>query len=239
VCLILLSLGVHPEYPLILAANRDEFYQRPSAPAQFWDDPSDLLAGRDLVAGGTWLGLRGSGRWAALTNYREPSAHPHGGRSRGQLVLDTLRGKEAPAEPLSGYNLLYGQGAKAHYRSNRRDDPPQRIEPGIHGLSNHLLDTPWPKVTRGCRAMAGLTEPEALLEMLRDASVGADELLPDTGVGLETERGLSPMFIRTPGYGTRCSTVMRMDRHGSWDFMERRYDASGGFEDSAFQLRAP
>jgi len=237
-CLILLSLCVHPEYPLILAANRDEFYQRPTAPAHFWDDPPDRLAGQDLVAAGTWLGLHGNGRWAALTNYREPRA-VHGGPSRGQLVLDYLREAPAPVSPEAGYNLLYGQGAEIHYRSNRGPGGP--LSPGIHGLSNDLLDTPWPKVVRGCQGMSGLSEPEELFRLLLDQEVPSDEQLPHTGVGLKLERALSPMFIHTPEYGTRCSTVMRLDREGRWSFHERRYSSpappqGGTWEDSVFCL---
>ena len=243
-CLILLSLAVHPDYPLILAANRDEYYRRPSAPVHYWEDVPDLLAGRDLQAGGTWLGLRRDGRWAALTNFREPAAPPAAGASRGHLVLDFLNGR-APVEDFSvdrdytGFNLLVGQGARVYYHSNR--GPGGRVEPGVHGLSNALLDTPWPKVVRGRQKLAGLASDdlvEGLLELLRDDTVAPDEQLPGTGVGLDRERLLSPMFIGGADYGTRCSTVLLLHRSGSWTFVERSYleGRPSVWEDSRFQL---
>jgi uncharacterized protein with NRDE domain len=241
-CLILFAWKVHAKFPLILAANRDEFTERPSAPAAFWDDAPDLLAGRDLMRGGTWLGITRTGRLAAVTNYRDPASLKEDAPSRGELVSDYLRGKEHPeaflrrvesrAARYNGFSLLVGHGSVLAYFSNRGEA--NRLTPGIHGISNHLLDTPWPKVEWGKRAMGELLvanndpSPEALLALLGSRSRPPDESLPETGVGLERERVLSPLFIESPGYGTRCSTVLLIDREGMVTFVERVFN--GGSE---------
>lgn len=222
-CLITLAWQAHPDYPLIVAANRDEFYRRASAPARFWEDAPSVLAGRDLAAGGTWVGVTRSGRFAALTNVRQPGAAA-GERSRGLLVSAYLRGSDDPmayAQAVaaegglySGFNLLLGTPEELIVVSNRGASP-QRLQAGVHGLSNHQLDTPWPKVEKAKRSLqATLSSPtqEALLAMLTDHEVAADETLPDTGVGLAMERMLSPLFIRSPLYGTRASTVLMLGR---------------------------
>ncbi len=236
-CLIYVAVDAHPNYRIVIAANRDEFYDRPTAPASFWHEAPRLLAGRDIRAGGTWLGVTRTGRMAALTNYRDQESKRAEAPSRGAMVSGFLLGKEKPglyleqisvnAHRYNGFNLLVGQGANFHYYSNRARGI-RMLEPGIHGLSNHLLDTPWPKVEKGKQALrALLTEeilrPEDLFDFLLDRSVAPDELLPDTGVGLELERILSPVFVRSPGYGTRSSTVVLLDRTGKITFIEKSF----------------
>lgn len=243
-CLILFAYEAHPSYRLILAANRDEFYERPTGPAAFWPDAPGLLAGRDLRHGGTWLGVTRAGRFAALTNYRDPSAKLDGARSRGGLVTDFLKNRQPPAHyarevaataaAYDGFNLLAGDAQTLYYFSNR-GGAPSKLAPGVYGLSNHLLDTPWPKVARGKRALGEVIgtgdalAPEAVIEILFDRVRAADAELPDTGVGVEVERVLSPLFIASPGYGTRSSTVVLIDREGKLTFVERSF---GGGSDA-------
>ncbi|HXV22566.1 MAG TPA: NRDE family protein [Desulfuromonadales bacterium] len=239
-CLILFAHKVHPDYPLVLAGNRDEFYDRPTAPAAFWADAPEILAGRDLVGGGTWLGITRAGRLATVANYRQPAEKHVQGLSRGLLTVDFLCGASTPqsyletvarlGEGCKGFNLLVADGDEFAYYSNR-DGVIRRLTPGIYGLSNALLDTPWPKVAQGKAALEGLLtagppELEALLAILADTSRPADHLLPDTGVGLERERLLSSRFIASPDYGTRASTVVLVDRTGRVTFVERSFDRS-------------
>jgi uncharacterized protein with NRDE domain len=238
-CLILLAYEAHPDYRLILAANRDEFFSRPTAPASFWEDAPHILAGRDLKEGGTWLGMTRSGRIAAITNYRDPRAERKDAPSRGGLVSGYLTGSMGVEEYLAqlkregsgynGFNLIFGDRSRICWFSNRHESP-RFLEPGIHGLSNHLLDTPWPKVTRGKEAMEFIVakgkpvHPEALFAILADRTIAPDDLLPDTGVGIEMERFLSPLFISTPAYGTRSSTVILIDRQARVTFMEQSFN---------------
>jgi uncharacterized protein with NRDE domain len=239
-CLILLAWQVHPDYPLVLAANRDEFYARPTAPAQWWSGPPAILAGRDLEAGGTWLGVTRSGAFAALTNFRAPDQHRAGAPSRGQLVPQMLDETYGPAERLArlqaqaprynGFNLLWAE----HGQLIAYESVPQRtrrLGAGIYGLSNHLLDTPWPKVeqakSRLADALTALPEERALLGLLRDEAPAPDEQLPRTGVSLAWERLLSSAFIHAPDYGTRCSTILTLSRGGELNFRERSWDALG------------
>ena len=238
-CLILFAWKVHPNFPLVLAANRDEFHERPSAPADFWDDAPELLAGRDLRDGGTWLGITRRGRVAALTNYRNPASLKTGAPSRGMLVSDYLRGRENPdayleqIEPeagrFNGFNLLVGDPDQLYCFSNR--GAREGLQPGIYGLSNHLLNTLWPKVAQGKKALETLLQrenepsPEALFALLADRTRSPDDRLPDTGIGLEWERLLSPLFIESPAYGTRSSTVLLIDRKGVVNFIERVFDS--------------
>jgi uncharacterized protein with NRDE domain len=239
-CLILFAYQCDPEYPLVLLANRDEYYARATAPLSHWDDAPDILGGRDLVAGGTWMGLRTNGRFAALTNHRDP-ASPVGVRSRGALVADFLRGSMGCVEYLSGvasvgssysgFNLLVGDGSGLYYFSNRGAGP-VAVAAGIHGLSNALLDTPWPKVLRGTAALEQALassvkpEPDRLLEILQERQIASDSELPDTGVGLEFERMLSPAFITSERYGTRSSSVLTVAASGEVEFVERSHDDS-------------
>lgn len=237
-CLILFAWKMDRNFPLVLAANRDEFYERPSAPAAFWEDAPDLLAGRDLREGGTWLGVTKTGRVAALTNYRDPASLKTGAPSRGILVGDYLRGDEMPeaylrriapgAGRFNGFSLLAGDPDDLFCCSNR--GATVRLAPGIYGLSNRLLDTPWPKVERGKAALSavlrekGALSAERLFALLADRTRPPDDSLPETGVGLAWERVLSPLFIESPVYGTRSSTVLLIDRKGGVDFAERVFD---------------
>lgn len=225
-CLILFAYKAHPKYKLIVAANRDEAYGRATAPADFWEDEPGLLAGRDLEKMGTWMGVTRSGRFAALTNYRNPSEITAGKRTRGELVADFLKGMDHPQAYLQkmsetrteypGYNLLAGNLDELFYYSNVGDSL-QKIEPGIYGVSNHLLNTNWPKVEHGKEGLAKIiaenqkTMVDQLFSHLENADPAPEHLLPSTGVSLEWERLLSPMFIKSEGYGTRSSTVILLD----------------------------
>ncbi len=241
-CLILLALNSHPGYSLIVAANRDEFYDRPSAPAAFWSEAPGLLAGRDLRAGGTWLGVDRRGRLAAVTNYRQGHREGAARRSRGHLVSEFLttpvtarehvERAAREADQYNGFNLLAGDVRELRYFSNR-DGVPRPLPPGVYGLSNHLLDTPWPKVTSGRNALQALVGAEApelitgLFALLSDRNQPSDDLLPRTGVGRQWERLLSSAFIASGDYGTRSSTVVLLGRDGSAVFVERTFAAGG------------
>lgn len=237
-CIILFAYDRHADNPLIVLANRDEYYDRPSLAANFWPDYSSIYAGRDLIGGGTWLGVTKSGRFAAVTNYRDPSA-PTGSRSRGELVAGFLASDAAAERYLddiaerpddySGFNLLVGEISSRRrelfYYSNRGGDPAQ-LPAGIYGLSNHLLDTPWPKVALGKRRFEDLIsnteiDRDKCFEILTDDTLAADADLPSTGIPYEAEKAISAIFIKTPGYGTRCSTVLTFDRELNWDLEER------------------
>lgn len=242
-CLILAAIDAHPKYGLVLAANRDEYYDRPTAQAAFWPGAPHVLAGRDLREGGTWLGITRDGRVAAVTNYRAPGAKKESSPSRGKLVSGYLLGGESPVRYLeglsrgasiySGFNLIVGQWEEMYWYSNYGSEI-IRLSPGIHGLSNHFLDTPWPKVVKGKEALGNvLTEEDPCAEdffrFLMDRTVPPDENLPDTGVGLEAERMLSPIFISSPGYGTRSSTLVLLGRDGRFSFFERTFHPDGGW----------
>jgi uncharacterized protein with NRDE domain len=248
-CTLLLAFQVHPKYPLVLAANRDEFYERPTAAAGHWEDTPHLVAGRDLVHGGTWLGVTTTGRIAALTNFREPHAAGKNGPSRGNLVSgflkqqvtvkDYLAGLAKEGELYNGFNLLLGD-AEALYCYSNRSAEIIRIAPGIHGVSNHLMNTPWPKVVRGKQALAQVlaadeVSTEALFAILSDPSRAPDEQLPDTGVGLDMERLLSSIFIKSERYGTRSSTLLLVDKDRQATFVERSF-GPGGVRDNLFSL---
>ena len=240
VCLILFANEANSRYRLVLAANRDEFYSRPTAPAAFWEEASDVLAGKDLKSGGSWIGVTRNGKVTAVTNYRGLRKAWEVAPSRGHLVSDYLMSRESPdmfidklrsrALNYNGFNLLLGSAEGLWWYSNRYDKPPHMITSGIHGLSNHLLDTPWPKVERGKRALKHLLvgekeiTPEQVFSILEDRSPAADTELPDTGVGLELERALSASFIRTQAYGTRSSTVLLVERTGNLTFVERSFN---------------
>ena len=238
-CLILLGYHAHPLYRLILAANRDEFFSRPAAPATFWNNNPQLLAGRDMKEGGTWLGLTRSGRIAAITNFRDPISERKGVPSRGELVIGFLRSSMSVEDYLAflkregtnfnGFNLIFGDMKRLCWFSNH-SALPQFLGPGIHGLSNHLLNTPWPKVSRGKDALERIIvrgekiEPDELFDILAGRAIAPDNLLPETGVGIELERLLSPIFIATPFYGTRSSTIILIDRDGEVTFIEKTYN---------------
>jgi uncharacterized protein with NRDE domain len=245
---------------LTLAANRDEFYARPAAPLGWWSDAPDLLAGRDLQGGGTWMGITRSGRFAALTNFRAPAATNPTAPSRGGLVSGFLRDQVSPADYLagivprahlySGFNLLVGDLAKRDLRwfSNCADIPAggmPALAAGSYGLSNALLDTPWPKVVAkkagllACMEAFGdapAAQRDALLDLMRDPTTAPDETLPSTGLTLERERALSAAYIRLPNYGTRCTTVLQVGSGGCVNVKELGDStADGRHEDTALQ----
>lgn len=237
-CLILFAYNVHPSYRLILAANRDEFFDRPSEAADFWPDQPQVLGGRDLKEMGTWLGVTKEGRFAAITNYRDPLSLKSNAPSRGKLVSDYLTGNLSAEDYLhrimtdalqfNGFNLLLGDSENLWVYSNR--GAAQKLKPGIYGLSNHLLDTPWPKVQRGKSLLEKALDKkgddldEALLNLLADRHVPPDNQLPDTGVSQEWERILSPMFIASPIYGTRSSTILLMAKNRRMRFVEQVFN---------------
>lgn len=228
-CLILIAYKAHPNFPLIIAANRDEFHDRPTLAAAFWTEYPQLLAGMDLKGHGTWLGITRTGRFAALTNYRDMSRAAVHGPSRGLLVRDVLVNDRAIAgtAAMEGFNMVYGPIDALRYHSNVTDAD-QILPVGFHGISNHFLDTPWPKVVNGRdRLETALTkaqpDPEDLFELLKDRTIAADDQLPETGVGTKWERMLSSAFIEAENYGTRCSTVIMVDQAGQVFFEERTY----------------
>ncbi|UII29287.1 NRDE family protein [Fulvivirga maritima] len=240
-CLILLAYKKHEKYPLIVAANRDEFYARKTESAHFWSDNPQVLAGRDLEAGGTWMGVNKNGRLAMITNYRDLRNIKDNAPSRGHLVSDFLSGNEdakgylekveAKGQQYNGFNLICGDVNGLYYYGNYQQGV-HKIDAGIHGLSNALLNTPWPKVERGKQKLAdqikkGNLLPHELIETLHDDVKPPDTSLPDTGVGVEMERMLSPMFIKSPDYGSRCSTVIMVEDNGVINFFERSYLAEG------------
>ena len=215
-CLILVAWRAHPDYPLVVAANRDEFFARPTAAAAFWPD-GDILAGRDLKEGGTWMGITRNGRFAALTNYRDPALVREGKASRGQLAASFLAATAEPMDCSYGWSSagrLHHAGTLACLESTT--GTVRQLEPGVHGLSNHLFNSPWPKVVAAksalSDALAALPDDAPLLEMLRDDRPHADAMLPRTGVSLEFERLLSSAFVKAPGYGTRSSTILKVSR---------------------------
>ena len=239
-CLVLLVWRLHPQYPLVVAANRDEFHARPAARAGWWTDRPQILAGRDLQAGGTWLGVTRRGRFAALTNYRDPEQRRADAASRGALVAHMLASDTSVAEGLTylrdvgagynAFNLIFSDGERLGIFESALGTG-RELPPGIYGLSNHLLDTPWPKVQDGKSrlesALSGLNDTAPLLILLRDDRPAPDDRLPGTGVSLEWERLLSSAFVRAPDYGTRCSTIIRIERAGRAYFDEWTWNSEG------------
>lgn len=234
-CTILFSWKSTKNENLVLLANRDEFYRRPTKTAHWWEDFPDILAGRDMQAGGTWMGINKNGRIAAITNYRKFPMESYA-TSRGDLVKRFLTGRESQdsflnflnekGDQYDGFNLIFGNLDEIHYFSNRGNH--QLLKPGLYGLSNHLLDTPWPKVANGKKKFQEILEngnpdKEHFFELLSDKERARDIDLPDTGIGLEKERMLSSIFIKSPDYGTRLSTVLRIDKSGLVDFHERSF----------------
>ena len=260
-CLIVFGWHSHPEYPLVIAANRDEFYARKTRPAAWWGQAVSLLAGRDEEAGGTWLGINRRGRVALLTNVRSPAdRNPHA-PSRGGLVVSALQA-EAPAAQwagqlperataYNGFNLLVGDLTPAPgfaaapsfvHMNNRSGEPPQTLAPGIYGLSNAFLDTPWPKVTRAvsrfATQLAARVDADAFFDLMADRRLAPDGELPSTGVPSEWERVLSAIQIRALGYGTRTTTVLTVRRDGLVAFVERTFDTDepGLFSDRRYEF---
>ena len=239
-CLIVFAWKVHPDFPLVVAANRDEFHARPTTAARFWDDRPEILAGRDLEGMGTWLGVTRSGRFAAVTNYREAAPAPRDAASRGVLASRFLGSGEPPAafaadveangSAYRGFNFLAGDRAELWWVSNRGGRA-RRIEPGLHGLSNHLLDTPWPKVAKGKQRLGQALERapavDPLLELLADTTEAVEEELPDIGIGAARERLLSSARIVSSAYGTRSSSALLVGAAGRIRFAERAYGSDG------------
>ena len=244
-CLIVLAWQARADLPLVVAANRDEWRERPTEPARWWPDHPDLLAGRDLQAGGTWMGITRAGRFAAVTNFRDPSDKRSTARSRGGLVTDFLLGQLAPqaflaalashAGEYNGFNLIVGDGQSLWYFGSREGEG-RAIEPGVHGLSNHLLDEPWPKVVRGRMAMQEALRDRdpapRLFDALADGNGAPDDALPDTGVGIAWERRLASPLITGADYGTRSSTVVTVAGDGTIRFEERTLAADGSVTSS-------
>jgi uncharacterized protein with NRDE domain len=242
-CLILFSYKMHPDFRVIIAANRDEFFHRPTSPLNYWSDHPAVLAGRDLKGSGTWLGLTTAGRIAAITNYRDPATHTENAPSRGILVRNYLIGNSPPQEYLeavcktgstyNGFNLIAGDASGLYYCSNRASRV-QPLQPGLHGISNHLLETAWPKIQRGKALLQGQLsgrekiDIEKIWGVLGDRTQPPDEKLPDTGVGLQWERVLAPLFISSPTYGTRSSSIVLMEYSGQITFMERTFIHTAG-----------
>jgi len=240
-CLIVFSYQNHTKYPLILAGNRDEFFERPTQKAHFWDTEPSFIAGKDLKAGGTWLGISKRGMFAALTNYRDFHNPRSSHLSRGKIITDFLSSDGNAESKLhrfldqssafDGYNLLAGSIDRLYYLTNIRSLY-HRIEPGLHGLSNAFLDTPWPKVERAkamFRECISGEQPniEAIFDMLKDDTVYPDSHLPKTGLSPDMERAVSPVFIRTDDYGTRSSTVILFDTNHQVTFIERTFPING------------
>jgi uncharacterized protein with NRDE domain len=247
-CLIVLAWRAAAAFPLIVAANRDEWRERPAEPARWWASAPAMLAGRDLQAGGTWMGVTRDGRFAAVTNFRDPSDKRSSARSRGGIVTDFLLGPDS-AEPFlaslakrareyNGFNLILGDRAGLFYYGSRENEA-REIEAGVHGLSNHLLDEPWPKVVKGrARMLSALASDDPapqLFDMLSDTSGTTDDELPRTGVGIEWERRLAPALIVGADYGTRASTVLAVASDGAVSFEERTRDASGAVASAEIQ----
>lgn len=243
-CLVIFAYRKHPRYPLLLAANRDEFHARPTAPARFWEEQPGLLAGRDLEAGGTWMGITRAGRFAAITNFRDPARTAPGLRSRGELPLRFLLGSDAPGDCLrtisacdadyAGFNLLLGDSGSLWYYSNSLpvdERSPRQLGPGVYGLSNAHLDTPWPKIITGKARMrallGGRVGHDRLGETVSDVALANETALHPLGLSAEMDRLLSAQFIITPTYGTRATTTLWLDGDGIASWRERSFDATG------------
>ena len=238
-CILFIAVEQHPEYPLIIAANRDEFHARLTSPSHFWAE--GFLAGKDEQAGGTWMGLSKNGRFAALTNIRAPSRERFDAKTRGELVVQALQTDDddaftahlqASAEHSKGYNLVYGNWHDLHV-FNSHSLEHHTLKPGVYGLSNAKLDTPWPKIQLGvnalnlaCQNPFGLAH-DTLFSILRNGDKAPDHLLPDTGIAKPWEKLLSSIFIQSPDYGTRSSTVVTVDRQQHVVWFEKSFNANG------------
>jgi uncharacterized protein with NRDE domain len=239
-CLIFISYKKHPDYPLVIAANRDEFYARPTAPANFWDQHPDVLAGIDLMHSGTWLGITKTGRFTFVTNFRNPKLAKARARSRGELTRDFLTGEENPGHytrkvhnrrnQYNGFNLIAGDLTNLYYCASELEDV-RALTPGNYGLSNGLLDSPWPKVIYGkqqfTECIRNQPDRDCLLAMLADQTKADVDKLPDTGIDKALEHTLSSRFISTPEYGTRSSTIIAVDKNNRVHFLEKTYPVAG------------
>ena len=247
-CLLIFAYKTHPKYPLILISNRDEFYKRPTAQAAWWKDQPEILGGRDLEMGGTWLGIRKNGLFAILTNYRHfPPARKYT-KSRGELVCNFLKSDQKPqayakslnakTKDYDGYNMVFGTLEELCYYSNINNEI-KILNPGVYGLSNHLLNTQWPKVVTAHKKFNAILQnsrilPSDLFDIMSDTSIAPDNKLPSTGVGMELERLLSPAFIQSPDYGTRCTSLILIDQDNKVSFEEHSYVPNGN---SSFKFK--
>ena len=234
-----MSFGTHPDYPIILAGNRDEFHARPTKAAHWWPDKPGIVGGRDLQAGGTWLAVSKSGRFATVTNYRDAKPPEPGHRSRGFLVTDFLESDLAPSEFVgtvdedryAGFNLIAGTMDEVAYLSNREEGT-RVLAPGTYGLSNALLDGPWHKVESSRARLASLVDDgeineTSLLRLMHDRDKGPVDEVESGRLDFTTAHAITAPFIVMPEYGTRCTTVLLIDRSGRWHFTERRFDPAG------------
>jgi uncharacterized protein with NRDE domain len=241
-CLLVLAWRLHPRYRLIVAGNRDEFHDRTAAPLQWWSDDPEILAGRDLQAGGTWMGVSRSGRFGIVTNFRQSGAPASGLRSRGHLVPDFLRSDLPPARfaetiagsasAYAGFNLLICDQESLVYVSNVAETRGRELPPGIYGLSNHRLDEPWPKLLRTRARFAAVAAredvaPAELLDLLADATPAEPPVSSGDGLPADLELALTAPFVRHERYGTRCSTVALLARDDRHALYEHRFDAQG------------
>lgn len=256
-CLILFAYNYHPDYKLILAANRDEFYARPTRPMQFWPEHNNLLAGKDLEQGGTWLGLTEQGRFSALTNHRDGrQKSKQGERSRGLLPLEFLLSEQrcedfirsVSADAFDGFNQLIDDGNQLCYLSNRSNSL-HPVPAGIHGISNAVFNTSWPKLEarkaalKSCidnsrlnTGLYGELGTEKLIQLMANTETFPDSLLPDTGVSPDLERLLSASFIRSENYGTRATTVLLIKHNGEVEIAEQNYDQKGPTEHKSIRF---
>ena len=238
-CLVVLALGQDPNYPLILAANRDEFHARPSEELHWWDNQPDIVGGRDLQAGGTWLALSRRGRFATVTNFRDAELPVGRHRSRGELVAEFLAGDLAPEDYLdtidenayAGFNLIVGDARSVAYLSNREEGR-RTLGDGLYGLSNALLDGPWHKVERSKHLLAALIERDAvntsmLMQLMNDRHRAPAAEVDSGRLDFATAHAVTAPFIVMPEYGTRCTTIVLLDRNGRWQITERRFDPDG------------
>jgi len=238
-CLVVIAHDAHRDFPLIVAGNRDEFHGRPTRDAGWWPDAPDIAGGRDLLAGGTWLAVHRSGRFATVTNYRD--AEPKQGklRSRGHLVSDFLQSNVAPLDYLKsidgaaydGFNLLVADRSELAYLSNQGDEP-RRLSSGVYGLSNARLDSPCDKVQRSKERLDQLLAEDRintteLLRLLGDRDKGPLEEVSDSRLPYATAHAITAPFIVLPKFGTRCSTIVTANHDGGWHFLERRFDPEG------------
>lgn len=241
-CILFIAVNKHPEFPLIIAANRDEFYKRPTTSSHFWDTTPQVLAGVDEEAGGTWMGINEQGYLSALTNIRAPELQKADAISRGFLVKDYLLSMPTNHEfeeqlhtskdNYNGYNLLYGHWKDLHVYNNF-EDRSQPLTSGFYGLSNANLNSPWPKINRGVQALESYCQShntlvaEELFALLRDDTKAEDHLLPETGVPYEWEKHLSSIFINIPEYGTRSSTILTVSKESDVNWQERTFNQNG------------
>ncbi|WJG07781.1 NRDE family protein [Aliiglaciecola sp. LCG003] len=241
-CILFIAVKQHPQYPLIIAANRDEFHQRPTAPSHFWPTHPQMLAGKDLQAGGSWMGITRAGRLSALTNVRDPQTINPDAISRGELVTQYLSTEVEQAQYLTtlrahkaaynGYNLLFGEWQNLWVYNNHSDTVAQ-LTPGVYGLSNADLNSPWPKINQGVKQLkqhcqqTGPIHPDTLFDILLNQNQASDDLLPETGIPIEWERKLSSIFITSSDYGTRSATLLLVDRSHQVIWLEHSFNPAG------------